>query len=238
MNLDFLTSNLIAHRGVHNNIDIPENSIEAFKKAIKNNYIIELDVHLIKDNTIVVFHDDNLKRMTNIDKNIKDLDYLELKKLKLLNTKYNIPTLDEVLKLVDGKVPLIIELKYDRKVGLLENELVKLLDNYKGLFCIKSFNPFIVRWFMKHRKNYIRGLLIPYKYNNLKEYIIRKMYLINICKPHFLSCNYKLYNDKKVLKYHKKIPVLFWTIKNNTNYLKYKNKCDNVICENIDSFKM
>ena len=237
MNLDFLKNNLIAHRGLHSDI-IPENSIRAFKEAIKHNYIIELDVHLLKDNTVVVFHDDNLKRMTGIDKKIIDFDYEELKEIKLLNTNYNIPTLKEVLDLVDGKVALIIELKYDRKVGLLENELVKLLDNYNGLFCVKSFNPFIVRWFKKHRKNYIRGLLVPYKTNNLKEYILKRMYLIHLCSPHFLSCNYNLFNDKKIIKYHKKIPVLLWTIKTNKNYLKYKDRYDNLICENINTFKI
>lgn len=238
MNLEFLKENLIAHRGLHNNIDIPENSLKAFSLAIKNNYIIELDVHLLKDNTVIVFHDDNLKRMTGIDKKIIDFTYDGLKNINLLNTNYKIPKLDEVLKLVNGKVPIIIELKYDRKVGVLERQLVKLLDNYNGLFCIKSFNPFIVRWFKKNRKNYIRGLLVPYKTNNLKELILKKMYLKKICSPHFLSCNYKLYNDKKVMKYRKKIPVLFWTIKNKSNYLKYKNKCDNLICENIDTFKI
>ena len=71
----FLTQNLIAHRGYHDiKIGIPENSMLAFKRAIENNLIIELDVHVLKDGTVVVFHDDNLKRMTGIDKDIKNLD--------------------------------------------------------------------------------------------------------------------------------------------------------------------
>lgn len=233
-NLNFLNSNLIAHRGMHNNIDIPENSIKAFKKTIKNNYIIELDIHLLKDNTIVVFHDDNIKRMTGINKNIKDYTYEELKKINLLDTKEKIPTFKEVLELIDGKVPVIVEFKYDRKAGILEQEAVKLLDNYKGLFCVKSFNPMSVRWFKKHRKNYIRGLLVDNKWGNKKEIISSSMILKFICKPDFLSCKYSIIDKRRVKKLSKKIPVLGWTIKNKTNYLKYKDKFYNIICENFD----
>ena len=73
---------IIAHRGVHNNIDIPENSLLAFKEAIKNNLAIELDVQLTKDNVLVVFHDNNLERMTKVNKNICNLTYNELKNIK------------------------------------------------------------------------------------------------------------------------------------------------------------
>ena len=234
--LSFLKNNLIAHRGLHNN-EIPENSIEAFKLAIKNNYIIELDIHLLKDNNIVVFHDDDLKRMCNIDKKLKDLTYEEIKKYNLKNTKYKIPLFSEVLKLVDGKVPIIVEFKYDRKAGLLESEAVKLLDNYKGLFCVKSFNPLSVNWFKKNRKNYIRGLLVDSKWDTLPHIISSSMIFKGLCKPDFISCKYILADNKKIKKYSKKIPILSWTIRNKTNYIKYKDKFYNLICENIDSFK-
>ena len=146
--LEFLKNNLIAHRGCHNEL-IPENSMPAFSKAIKNNLIIELDIHLLKDNKVVVFHDDNLKRMTGLDKPIKDLTYEEVRKLKLLNTNYKVPLLSDVLELINGKVPVIIELKYDTKYGLLESELLKILKNYKGLYAIKSFNPLSLYYFKK-----------------------------------------------------------------------------------------
>ena len=90
----------IAHRGLHDE-KIPENSMKAFSKAIKNNYVIELDIHLLKDNNVVVFHDDNLKRMTNKNINIKDMTYEEIKKINLKQTDEKIPLLKDVLKLVD-----------------------------------------------------------------------------------------------------------------------------------------
>ena len=198
--LSFLKSNIIAHRGYFDNKNIPENSLRAFELAMKKNYIIELDLHLLKDKKIVVFHDDNLKRMTGINKNIKEYSYDELKNIKLLNSNYNIPTLEEVLKLVDGKVPMIIEFKYDRKPGQLEKEAVKQLDNYKGKFSVKSFNPLSVNWFRKHRPEYIRGLLINYSHKNIKQLITSKMILLNMCKPDYLSCSYKYYKSKKIKK--------------------------------------
>ena len=234
-NLNFLKSSLIAHRGVHD-LDIPENSIGAFKLAIEKNYIIEFDVHLLKDNTVIVFHDDNLLRMTGVDRNLCECEYDFVKNLRLINTKYKIPTLEKVLKLVNGKVPIIIELKYDRKVGLLEKEVSKLLDNYNGLFCVKSFSPFIVRWFKRKRPNYIRGLLISDKNRTIREKFCQSFISGIICKPDFISCNYRLSNNKQIMKYMKKIPVLAWTIKSSIDYLKYKDKFYNLIAENIDKF--
>ena len=128
---EFLTQSFIAHRGLHNiNENIPENTLKAFKNAIKNNYAIELDVHILKDGKVIVFHDKTLFRMTGVNKKIKDMNYDEIKCLKLKNTSENIPLLKEVLKLVAGKVPLIIELKSSNKVGTLEKEVMKLLENY------------------------------------------------------------------------------------------------------------
>ena len=108
----FLTKSLIAHCGVHDiKNSIPENSIKAFEKAILKGYIIELDLHILKDDNVVVFHDDNLYSMTGVNKKIKDCTYNEIKNLKIQNTNSNIPLFKEVLELVKGRVPLLIELK-------------------------------------------------------------------------------------------------------------------------------
>ena len=230
--IDFLCSGLIAHRGLHNE-KYPENSIGAFKRAIRKNYIIELDVHLLKDGTVVVFHDDNLYRMCGKRKEIKNYTYTELRKLNLLKTNYIIPTLESVLKLVDGRVPIIVELKYDLKAGLLEEKVSNLLDNYKGEFCVKSFSPLSILWFRKNRPDYIRGLLISNKTRTIKEKLMHSFIPFLICKPDFISCNYLLYNNKKIKKYMKKHPVIAWTIRTDKIYKKYKNKFSNLIVEKI-----
>lgn len=229
--LCFLKENLIAHRGYHYK-NIPENSIDAFNEAIKKKYIIELDIHLTKDNKIVVCHDYNLKRIANVDKEIEKLNYDEIKELKLFKTNNKIPLLEEVLKIINGKVPVIIELKVKNliRVGKLERELVKILDNYNGKFAVKSFNPLTVIWFKKHKDNYIRGLLVETK----KAY---NLMFIKFCEPDFLSSSYKLLKDKRIKKFKKNKPVLAWTIRNKKNYDKYIDKYDNLICENMEEYQ-
>ena len=197
--LSFLKENVIAHRGIHDNKKVAENSLTAFKKCIKEKIPIELDIHLLKDNEIVVVHDDNLKRLTRFKRRLKDLTYDEIKDLKLLDTKDNIPTLKEVLDLVDGKVPLIIELKYDNLPTKLEKEVVKLLDNYKGPFAVKSFHPLIMYWFKKNRPDYIRGLLVPSNGEELKRKVLHSMILSYLVKPDFISVDIRR-NNTKLLK--------------------------------------
>ena len=229
-NVSFLRNNSFAHRGLHNNI-YPENSIGAFRNALSKNIPIEFDVHLLKDNTIVVFHDDNLKRMTGIDKYLCNVTYEEIKDLKLNNTEYTIPTLEEVLNLIDGKVPIIVELKYDRKIGLLEKKLVKYLDNYNGIFCVKSFQPLIVFYMRCIRPKYIRGLLIGISEKRIINILSHSIFSILLCKPDFISCDKDLYSNKNIRKFNKSKPVLCWTIKNKTDYIECKKKFDSVIYE-------
>lgn len=238
--LDFLTKSIIAHRGFHNiNNKIPENSIIAFEKAIKYNYTIELDVHILKDKQIVVFHDDNLKRMTGIDKEIKNTTYNEIKELKLQNTNSTIPLLKDVLTLVNGKVPIIIELKMDVKKHLLEKELIKILDNYQGLIAIKSFDPFIINYFRKTRPNIIRGQLSSdfknKKISKIKKYILKNMYFNIITKPDFISYDIRSIPNKKITKLKEKMPILGWTVKTPSDLEKAKKYCNNFICENLDT---
>lgn len=237
--INFLKNNLIAHRGMHNiNQGIPENTIKAFENAIKNNYIIELDVHILKDNNIVVFHDDNLKRMTGIDKNLKDVTFDEIRNLKLQNTNSYIPLFKDVLNLINGKTPIIIELKYDVKSGRLEKKLLELLKNYNGKFVIKSFSPLSIYWFKKHAPNIIRGQLscdfTKSNYNFIKKFVLRNMLFNIITKPDFISFAIDSFPNKKVANFRKKKLVLGWTIKTHSDFLKAKNYCDNFICENFE----
>ena len=233
--VDFLKQNIIAHRGDFGEIDTRENSLSAFKRAMDNNYIIELDVHLTKDNRIIVFHDDDLSRMTGRSGNIVDFTLDELKRFRLHGSDERIPTLEEVLDLVNGKVPIIIEIKYDRRPGELEPFLAKILDNYKGKFAVKSFNPMIVRWFKKNRPDYIRGILIAYTYNNIVEKIASRLLFIPLCKPDFISCDFKFYDYKWLKRLREKYVVIAWTIKSRYVYCEIKNYFDNFICENMDN---
>ena len=85
---EFLKNNLIAFKGIYDNKEVYENSLEAFKKAIKENYLIHLKLRLTKDNIIVVFSDASLTRMINLKDKINTLTYNEL----LFLAPYHVPT--------------------------------------------------------------------------------------------------------------------------------------------------
>ena len=201
----------IAHRGSFDEKN-PENSMGAFKNCIDRNVSIELDVRMLKDNTLVVFHDVNTYRMTGKKFNLDDVNYDDIKELKLRNSEYNIPRLDEVLKLVNGSVLLDIEIKGNGNNLRICYEICKYLDDYKGNFIIKSFNPLYILWFRINRKNYIRGLLIPRLVH--KNYMFRYRIIDFVVRPQFVSVDYRNINLKLLDMYrNRKIPILIFTIK-------------------------
>ena len=189
---------IYAHRGIHNKF-IPENSLISFFKCKNKNIGIELDVRIIKTGEIVVFHDSNLKRMTGIDKKIEELELKELNEITLLNTKYKIPLLIDVLNLINNEVPILIEIKSKNKK--IVKKLIKILNNYEN-YKIQSFNKKILNIYKKYHKV---GLL-SYKVNNDYDFLVMPNYLINDLtikkiKTKLFIWNVKLQNIKKYKKY-------------------------------------
>lgn len=148
-----------AHRGLHNKPTVPENSLAAFKAAVDKGYAIELDVHLMRDNNIAVIHDASLKRTAGVDLKIKELETKDLEKFTLEESCEKIPTLNEVLELVDGKVPLLVEIKTDDNCARVTERTVETLKNYKGDYCIESFDPRCILWLKKNAPEIVRGQL-------------------------------------------------------------------------------
>ncbi|MBQ5791548.1 MAG: glycerophosphodiester phosphodiesterase, partial [Clostridia bacterium] len=120
-----------AHRGLHGN-GVPENSLLAFGEAVKKGFGIELDVQLSADGVVMVFHDYTLIRMTGKEEKLKNLTAEELQALSLAGTEQTIPTFREVLELVDGKVPLLVELKGEDLNSALCPKVAELLQEYQG----------------------------------------------------------------------------------------------------------
>ena len=191
-----------AHRGFHGEEGIPENSMAAFKKAKGSGYGIELDVQLTKDGVMVVHHDYDLKRTCGVNKKITDLTYRELCRYRLMGTRERIPRFVEVLREVDGKVPLLVELKMETCNRKLCKKVAKALDQYKGLYCMECFHPYALYWFKKNRPEVIRGQLSEQFLKEKEEgtltrkigYFIVKNLLTNfITKPDFIAYHYKKY---------------------------------------------
>lgn len=232
----WLVETPIAHRGLHDK-EHPENSLSAFGKAIDEGYPIELDVQMIADGTVVVFHDESLSRLTDNDGYIKFLNKSDLDILFLKDSKEKIPTLEEVLEFVDGKVPLLIEIKNQGKVGELEKKVIDLLKNYKGEFAVQSFNPYVLEYFSKHAPEIKRGQLAGFfkgeKLAYFKKFLLKRMaFNKNISEPHFISYDATTLPNRFVKKY-KNLPLLAWTVRSKEDYLKVVKHCDNIIFENF-----
>lgn len=217
-----------AHRGLFDNeTEAPENSLSAVREAVEEGYGIEFDVQLSKDNIPVVFHDASLKRMCGVDGKVWEYTLEELQKMKLVNSNQTIPTLVQVLKAVNGKVPLIIEYKVDcvdTKVCELGNELLK---DYKGPYCIESFHPLAVKWYRKHRPDILRGQLSQNFIRSGKRGII--MFLMThlltnfMTRPDFIAYCHEDADalSFRICKWLGALPVT-WTIRSQGEYVKAK----------------
>lgn len=216
--IKFLTEKLIAHRGLHSK-DIIENTIPSFIKAMELGLAIELDIHILSDNTIVIYHDYNLKRLTNVNNTIENLTYPQLSKIKIKKL-YHIPTLKKVMNIINGKVPILIEIKTIKLNEVFLKILLEQLSKYQGKIAIQTINPLVIKWLYKHKITYPLGLIIINKIN----YKILKKYQKMI---DFISVY------KKNLPFKTKKIVIGWTIKNIKELNKYKQVSDNLIVENI-----
>lgn len=149
-----------AHRGLHNRKKgVPENSMTAFQRAVNAGYGIELDIQLTKDNEVVVFHDFDLKRVCRKEGQVSDYTYEELQDCSICETKERIPKFSEVLEMVNGRVPLLIEMKYKGLHSHICERADECLKNYRGEYVIESFHPRALWWYRRHRPEICRGQL-------------------------------------------------------------------------------
>ena len=155
-----------AHRGLHDDT-FPENSIGAFRQAVEAGYGMELDVHLMADGNLAVIHDSSLKRTAGVDKKIEELTAADLAAYRLQDTQEAIPLFAEVLKMVDGRVPLIVEIKTDgNNTAAVTEATCSMLTQYGGLYCVESFDPRAIAYVRKHYPDFVRGQLA---HNSLRK---------------------------------------------------------------------
>lgn len=183
-----------AHRGLHSrDKSVPENSLKAFELASAAGYGMELDVQLSRDGQVVVFHDDDLKRVCGVEGKIWDYTFSELQKFPLCGTDERIPLFSDVLNTVRGRGAIICELKNGPRNRELCQKTYDLLASYPGEVCIESFNPFIVAWFRFHAPELLRGQLATDSYEDrsaLQGFLLRNCLFNFAARPQFIA--YKL----------------------------------------------
>lgn len=244
---------MYAHRGLHNmnpphgrpktansgpDGSFPENSYAAIKRAADLGYGIEFDVHLTKDDIPVVFHDDTLNRICGVRGNLRDYTFEELQQFRLLGTDERIPAFADILKMVDGRVPLIIEYKVEKNADRLCRICDGILSGYKGLYCIESFHPLAVRWYKTHRPNIVRGQLsedFTRQKMNIPYFLLS--HLIGNCyaSPDFIAYNCKHKNELSrniCRKLYKSLSVA-WTVRSQDELEKITGSFDLFIFEDF-----
>jgi glycerophosphoryl diester phosphodiesterase len=192
----------------------------AFRLAIEHNYGIELDVQLSKDRIPVVFHDYSLLRVCGVDKKVCELTLEELQLLNLYQSKEHIPTFQSVLDLIDGQVPLIVEFKVGAHDTSVCDTVAPMLDRYKGVYCIESFNPLVLIWYKRNRPSIMRGQLSSNLIKDKEDskssfyFVLQNLLLNFLTKPDFISYNYIHRYMLSFVLCHRlyRIPTFAWTI--------------------------
>lgn len=189
-----LLGHLYAHRGLHGG-SVPENSLAAFANAVEAGYGIELDVQLTQDGFLVVHHDASLKRVCGVDLRIGDITFDELCRHPLPDGSC-VPLFVDVLSLVGGRVPLIVEVKHHGGAARNAAAALEHLRAYAGPYCVESFHPLAMRYFRRHAPGVIRGQLAmggkrqPRESSRAAHFALKHLLVNCLSRPHFVAYSY------------------------------------------------
>ena len=199
---------------------------------------IELDVHRLADGEVVVFHDPELSRMTGVSGAIGHQRVEDLAALRLGGTEARVPLLRDVLDLVDGRVPLVIDVKNEHEVGALERAVVLALRDYTGAVALQSFNPSSLAWFRRHAPEYLRGLLASdFRRVQLavhEKFVLRRLLLAFVADPDYIGYELRcLPYWAPSLARRLGLPLVAWTVRTPEDLARATALADNIIFETI-----
>ena len=213
----------IAHRGLHGG-GIIENSLTAYEAAIQKGYNIEIDVHILADDELVVYHDNTLERIFGEGVELQDLTYEQLSRYTLPFVNERIPTFREVLNYVNGRTGLLIEIKTYVRTRVAER-IAEELENYQGDYAIQSFSPTALSWYRRHVPTVPLGILAS-------DVVSFALYWSNRIRPDFISYQVSNLNDRRSIILRGKAPkVLAWTVTNPILEKKARTYAENIIFE-------
>ena len=228
-----------AHRGFYEkDQSVPENTLRAFERAVENGYGVELDVQLTKDGEVVVFHDDTVDRETEYSGRVDSFTLEELQKMSLFGTsgeKLGIPLFTDVMKVLDGKSPTILELKSTENYPELCEKTLAILRTCKGPYCVESFDFRIVRWFRKNAPDLMRGQLTE-QYSGWHKSLpafaafgMSHLWTNFLARPHFIA--YGSMNQPLALRLARPFGAftVYWTCEPDSDHKTLKERYDCII---------
>ena len=234
----FFSGRPFAHRGLHQKGLIPENSLAAFQRACEHHYGIELDVRMSKDGHLCILHDRSLNRMAGHDLKIDSLDLKAIQAYHLEGTAEHVPSLAEALKVVDGRVPLIIEMKSN---GLhddparIPRSLQKAMADYPGPWCVESFDARMLRVCRR------LGYTVPLGQLSARQPLfpfakwLQGMLVCNlISRPDFIA--YEKGASPPGWRFYRRhsVPLIAWTVRSKDEWNRIRDVYSNYIFEGFD----
>ena len=235
---EWLTRRPIAHRGLHDAAR-PENTLPAFEAALAAGYPIELDVHVLPDGEVIVFHDDDLARAAGVTRTLLEEDRQSIRRHRLFGTAHGIPSLRDVLALVQGKVPLLIELKPQPHVEGAEQAVFANLVGYAGPFALQSFNPWCLAWFRKHARHIVCGQLGgPLREDGLhlfERLASQRLLTLAVSRARFLNYDLRALPDPwlSAVVRATRLPLLCWTVRSEDDRKKAEALKLNYVFDNL-----
>ncbi len=214
----WLSAQPFAHRGLHGGEGRHrriENSRAAFAAAIAAGHGIECDVQLSRDGIAFVFHDDTLDRLAGRPDKVASLAADDLAGVALIGSDERIARLSEMLRLVGGQAPLLIEIKSrNRRVAPICKAVVRALEGYRGPLAIMSFNPLVGGWFAHHAPGILRGLVVTEEgHRTLRSRIQRHLWLWR-SHAQFLAYDIRdLPSRFATAQRARGLPVVTWTVR-------------------------
>ena len=211
----WLTAQAYAHRGLHD-AAVPENSLAAFEAAIARGLGIECDIRVSADGRAMVFHDAETGRLTGHTGTTGAMSVSELTALTLGESAEHVPTLRDMLALVAGRVPLLLELKTDRResVHKLCRAVRRDVEGYRGDLAVMSFDPRIGAWFALRVPNLPRGLVVTEENARTLSGAVKRRLSVRAAKPHFLAYDIRDLPSRFAAAQAKRgLALLTWTVK-------------------------
>jgi glycerophosphoryl diester phosphodiesterase len=230
--IDWLTAQPFAHRGLHG-LGIVENCRAAFEAAVAAGHGIELDVQASSDGEAIVFHDHDLKRLAGEEGRVSERTAAELQLIALTGAGETIPTLIDIVHLVDARVPLLIEVKApSRRVGPLCASVLRAVRDYPGHMAVMSFNPEVGRWFWRNGRGITRGLVVTERNRGrVHGGALRRLSLWR-ARPHFLAYDIEALPSAFAREQRRRgLPVLTWTVRAEAQRERARAYADQIIYE-------
>lgn len=242
--LAWLTEQPFAHRGLADPASkIIENTIPAFDRAIEKSHGIELDVQASFDGHAMVFHEDFLDDLTNLEGPVNGFGSAKLRETSIFGTDQKIAVLEQVLDHVAGRAPLLVHARRpEGEIHPLCFGIRRALEGYRGPVGVMSDDQEIIAWFTRNAPKIWRGLVVSDNTGDRKPGIFERLgwgrlFAIWRAKPHFIAYDVRSLPSNLSRKLRDSgIPVLAWTVRSAEDRVTAGDHADNIIyTENNDA---